>query len=198
MALGGRTLGLPRGRLHEKATLQAAWEAGGGDSPPPFQTKKKKKKKNEEKGRGGVWNQKERRLCVERKSTKRKRKSEGKEAVGDQLVGGRKEKRENKERKEKKKRKRKRKKKKRKRREPNQRCTVVGPEQARNETALREVSVFLPRFYSTPRGRVMVYGFLLVSGQIYMLCGLFVIVGRSWTKYMSSWDHRGRARLPRT
>ena len=97
MALGGRTLGLPRGRLHEKATLQAAWEAGGGDSPP--NVPKKKKKKNKEKGRGGVWNQKERRLCVERKRTERKRKLEGKEAAGDQLVGGRKEKREKKERK---------------------------------------------------------------------------------------------------
>ena len=30
MAPGGRTPSLPRGRLHEKAALQATWEAGGG------------------------------------------------------------------------------------------------------------------------------------------------------------------------
>ena len=31
-----------------------------------------------------------------------------------------------------------------------------------------------------------------------MLCDLFVIVGWSWTKYMSSRDHRGRAWHPET
>ena len=82
--------------------------------------------------------------------------------------------------------KRKRKKKKRRGRKPNQRRAVVGLGQARNETILREVGVFLPRFYSTPKGLVMVYGFHLVSRRICMFCGLFVIVGRSWTKYMSS------------
>ena len=30
MAPSGRTPGLPRGRLHERAALQPAWEAGGG------------------------------------------------------------------------------------------------------------------------------------------------------------------------
>ena len=75
---------------------------------------------------------------------------------------------------------------------------MVGPGQARNGTALREVGVFLPRFYSTPRGRVMAYEFHPISEQICMLCGLFVIVGRSWTEYMSSWDHQGQARSPET
>ena len=95
---------------------------------------------------------------MERKRTERKRKSEGKEATGDQFVGGRKEKREKKERKERKerkKRKRKRRKKKRRGRELDQRRIVVGPGQAQNGTALREVGVFLPRFYSTPMGHVM-------------------------------------------
>ena len=58
------------------------------------------------------------------------------------------------------KKKRKRKKKKRRGRKPNQRCAVVGPRQARNGTALREVGVYLPRFYSMTRGRVMAYGVL--------------------------------------
>ena len=39
---------------------------------------------------------------------------------------------------------------------------------------LREVDVFLPRFYSTPRGGVMAYGFCPDSGLICMMC---VIVG---------------------
>ena len=80
----------------------------------------------------------------------------------------------------------KRKKKKRRGRKPNQHRAMVEPGQAQNGTALREVGVFLPRFYSTPRGRVMAYEFHPVSGQICMLCGLFVIVGRLWTVYMSS------------
>ena len=46
--------------------------------------------------------------------------------------------------------------------------------QARNGTALREVGVFLPRFNSTPRGRIMAYGFRPDSGRICMVC---VIVG---------------------
>ena len=136
---------------------------------------------------------------MERKRTERKRKSEGKEAAGDQFVGGRKEKREKKERKKRKERKKeKEKKKKRRKREPDQRCMVVEPGKARNRTTLREVGVFLPRFYSTPRGRVMAYEFYPVFKRICMLCGLFVIMGQSWTKYMSSQDHRGRARHPRT
>ena len=46
--------------------------------------------------------------------------------------------------------------------------------QARNGTALREVGVFLPRFNSTPRDRVMAYGFHADYGRICMVC---VIVG---------------------
>ena len=128
---------------------------------------------------------------MERKRTERKRKLEGKEASGDQFVGGRKEKREKKERKERKerkKRKKKREKKKIRGREPDQRRAVVGPRHAWNVTVLRDVGVFLTRFYSTPRGRVMAYGFRPVSGRICMLWGMFAIVGLSWTEYMSSQD----------
>ena len=109
-------------------------------------------------------------------------------------MGGRKER---KERKESKKENQKGKKRGR-RREPDQCCAVVGPRQARNGTALQEVGVFLPRFYSTLKGHVMAYGFRLVSGRICILCGLFVIVGQSWTEYMSSRDHRGQPRCPGT
>ena len=112
----------------------------------------------------------------------------------DQFVGRRKEEKGKKERKGKEKRK----KKKRRLRKPDQRHAVVGPEHARNRTVLREVGVFLPRFYSMHRGRVMAYGFRPVSGQICMLCGLFVIVGCSWTEYVSSRHHQGRARHPET
>ena len=83
-------------------------------------------------------------------------------------------------------------------REPDQRRAVVGPGQAQNETELQDVGVFLPRFYSTPRGRLMAYGFRQVSGRICMVCSLFVIMGWSWTEYMSSRDHRGRAQHPET
>ena len=39
-ALGGRTLGLPRGRMHERAALRPAWEASGGVThPPPIKKK---------------------------------------------------------------------------------------------------------------------------------------------------------------
>ena len=65
-------------------------------------------------------------------------------------MGGRKERKERKESK-----KEKRKKKKRRRRESDQRRAMVGPGQAQKGTALQEVGVFLPRFYFTPRGRVM-------------------------------------------
>ena len=41
---------------------------------------------------------------------------------------------------------------------------MVEPGQAWNETTLREVGVFLPRFYSTHRGLVMAYGFRSDSG----------------------------------
>ena len=104
---------------------------------------------------------------MERKRTERKRKLEGKEAVGDHFVGERKEKREKKERKERKeikKRKRKREKNKRRGREPDQRCAVVGPGKAWNGIVLRDVGVFLPRFCSAPKGRVMAYWFRPVSG----------------------------------
>ena len=63
---------------------------------------------------------------------------------------------------------------------------MVGPGQVRNETTLREVGVFLPRFYSTPRGLVMAYWFRSDSGRICMLCGLFVMGGQSGNEYMSS------------
>ena len=63
---------------------------------------------------------------------------------------------------------------------------MVGPGQAQNRTALQQVGVFLPQFYSTPRGRVMAYGFHSIFRRIYMLCGLFVMVKRLWTEYMSS------------
>ena len=56
---------------------------------------------------------------------------------------------------------------------------------------LREVGVFLPRFYSTPRVRVMAYGFRPDFGRICMMC---VVVGWLGTEYMSSRDHRGRVR----
>ena len=79
--------------------------------------------------------------------------------------------------------------------EPDQHRAVVGPGQARNGTALQEVGVFLPRFYSTPRGFVMAYGFRPDFERICMMC---VIVGWSGTEYMSSWDHKGLARRPRT
>ena len=84
------------------------------------------------------------------------------------------EKKREKRKKERNKMKRKRKRKKRRGRKPDQRRAVVRPGQARNRTALREVGVFLPRFYSTPRGRIMAYGFRPDSGQICMVC---VIVG---------------------
>ena len=73
---------------------------------------------------------------------------------------------------------------------------MVGPGQARKGITLQDVGVFLPRIYSTPRGYVMAYRFCPVFELICMLCGLFFIVGRSWTEYMSSWDHRGRAQCP--
>ena len=100
---------------------------------------------------------------------------------------------EEKKKKEKKERKRKEKrnKKKRKGRKLDQRRAVVELGHAQNGIALREVGVFLPRFYSTPRGSVMAYGFRLVFGRICMMCGLFVIVRLSWTECMSSQDHRG-------
>ena len=81
--------------------------------------------------------------------------------------------------------KRKRKEKKRRGRKPNQRRVMVELGQAQNGTSLPEVGVFLPRFYSTPRGRVMAYGFHLVSRKICMLRGLCVIVGWLGTEYMS-------------
>ena len=84
---------------------------------------------------------------------------------------------------------------KRRGREPDQRRVVVGPGQAENETALQEIGVFLPRFYSMPEGCVMAYGFRPNSGQICMIC---VIVGWSGTEYISSWDHQGRAQRPET
>ena len=43
--------------------------------------------------------------------------------------------------------------------------------QARNGTPLREVGVFLPRFYFTPRAREMAYRFHPVFERICMLCG---------------------------
>ena len=128
-----------------------------------------------------------------RERTERKRRSEGEGSCWRLVRGRKKRKKEMKGKKEK--GKRKRKKKKRRGREPDQHRAVVGPGQARNGTALQEVGVFLPRFYSTPRGRVMAYGFRLDSERICMMC---VIVGWSGTEYMSSWDHRSRARRPRT
>ena len=59
----------------------------------------------------------------------------------------------------------KRKKKRRRGRKPNQRREVVGPGQARNGTALREVGVFLSQFYYRLRGRVMAYGFVWIPGK---------------------------------
>ena len=44
--------------------------------------------------------------------------------------------------------------------------------------------------FFTPRGRIMAYGFLPDSRRI---CMMRAIVGRSWTEYMSSRDHRGQA-----
>ena len=66
-----------------------------------------------------------------------------------QFMGGRKERKKRKESKKEnhKKKKKKRKKKKRRGREPDHYHAVVGPGQARNGTALREVGVFLPKFY---------------------------------------------------
>ena len=115
----------------------------------------------------------------------RGRESEKGRKLLDQIVGGRKEKKGKKERKGKEKRK----KKKIRGRKSNQRRAMVKLGDARNGTALREVGVFLPQFYCTPRGRVMAYGFRSASGRFFMLCGLFVIVGWSWTEYMSSRDH---------
>ena len=123
----------------------------------------------------------------------RKRRSEGGGSCWRSVRGRKKRKKEKKGKKEK--GKRKRKKKKRREREPDQRRAVVRPGQARNGTVLQEVGVFLPRFYSTPRGHVMAYRFRQDSERICMMC---VIVGRSGTEYMSSRDHQGRARCPRT
>ena len=80
-------------------------------------------------------------------------------------------------------------------REPDQGRAMVGPGHARNGTTLQVVGVFLPRFYSTPRGRVMAYGFHSDSGRICMMC---VIMGRSGTEYMSSRDHQVQERCPGT
>ena len=171
---------------------------GGGHvrrviQPPPikFAIEKKNKgnkKKSMERIKKKKRKERERRLCVREREPRGRESEKGRKLV-DQFVGGRKEKKRKKERKGKEKRK----KKKRRERKPDQRRAVVGLGDAWNRTVLREVGVFLPPFYSTPRGRVMAYKFCLIFGQICMMCGLFVIVGRSWTEYMSSWDHRGRA-----
>ena len=108
--------------------------------------------------RGGAWNQKER----------RPRRKGGKARTGEEKKRkekrGKKERKKGKEERKGKKKEKKEEEEKRRGRKPNQRRAVIEPGQARNGTTLREVGVFLPRFYFTPRGRVMAYGFYPDSG----------------------------------
>ena len=156
---------------------------GGVDSPPPpikdlIKKKKKKtttttigkreKKPNKENERGAV------RGGEHVGSVHGRKKGGGWVNSG----GGRKE---GKKRKESKKENQNEKKRIRIRREEEENRTsghaVVRPGEAQNKTELQVVGVFLPRFYSTLRGRAMAHGFRLVFERICMLCGLFGIVG---------------------
>ena len=66
MAPGGRTPSLPRGRLHEKAALQAALEAGGVTHPHHSkQINKIKYTIYEEKGEKSQTEKRWERRCVE-------------------------------------------------------------------------------------------------------------------------------------
>ena len=173
MALGEGDTWNARCHTHK---LQAVYVEGGGPikattKRKKMQKKRKKKEKKVEEGERVAWERPKREEVVPGEK-------QNLEDAGS-IRWGRKTKKKKEERKREKKgrkkgkerrKERKRKKKKRRGRKPNQRCALIGPGQAQNETTLREVGVFLPQFYSKLKGRVMAYGFCPDSGRICMMC----------------------------